>query len=54
MYEGEIYLLKFPDSIREKNNIIDNTPYMKNIRKEFFKKSIKYRKEKILDKFNVD
>lgn len=31
------------------NNIIDETPYMSDIRKAFFKKSIAYRKENILD-----
>lgn len=30
-------------------NIIDNTPYISDVRKEFLKKSIRYRKENILD-----
>lgn len=32
------------------NSIIDDTPYMSNIRKEFLKKSILFRKENILEK----
>lgn len=32
------------------NSIIDETPYLSNIRKEFLKKSILFRKEKILEK----
>ena len=32
----------------EINNIIDNTPYISNIKKEFYKKILRLRYEKIL------
>lgn len=37
-------------NLEEINKIIDETPFISDIRKTFLKESIKYRKEKILDK----